>query len=228
MGTPRQLGMIAIGRDACAVDATCARVIGLDPDRIPYLDESGTVPRAHEGVPNRSQRRARGPFRHDVRGCRFLQVQPPGQELIASEPVARSRGRRRSLCGSGQNSACHTYSGSAEVQRICVAAVRRHRHPLCDSTVRTRDRMYTVDQMLKPGFGAFVARGGCPRPGGRSRVAARAQRSPPPLTYTFTPPGVWRSGPRPRQVNTRCLASPDCWPPARGYRRTGTVAAAGR
>lgn len=40
MGKPRQLGMIAIGRDLAAVDATCARVIGLNPDLIPYLRES--------------------------------------------------------------------------------------------------------------------------------------------------------------------------------------------
>jgi len=37
MGRPRSLGMIAMGRDLVAVDATCARVIGLDPEKIPYL-----------------------------------------------------------------------------------------------------------------------------------------------------------------------------------------------
>jgi uncharacterized protein (DUF362 family) len=37
MGRPRALGMLAMGTDLVAVDATCARVIGLDPWKIPYL-----------------------------------------------------------------------------------------------------------------------------------------------------------------------------------------------
>jgi len=37
MGRPRSLGMLAMGTDLVAVDATCARVIGLDPQKIPYL-----------------------------------------------------------------------------------------------------------------------------------------------------------------------------------------------
>jgi uncharacterized protein (DUF362 family) len=38
MGKPRPMGFVAIGSDLPAVDATCARVIGLDPAKIPYLD----------------------------------------------------------------------------------------------------------------------------------------------------------------------------------------------
>src|SRR5215213_685390 len=41
MGRPRQLGCVLMGRDLVGVDATCARVIGLDPTRIPYLTEAG-------------------------------------------------------------------------------------------------------------------------------------------------------------------------------------------
>ncbi|HJZ77938.1 MAG TPA: DUF362 domain-containing protein [Vicinamibacterales bacterium] len=37
MGRARALGMLAMGTDVVAVDATCARVIGLDPWQIPYL-----------------------------------------------------------------------------------------------------------------------------------------------------------------------------------------------
>jgi uncharacterized protein (DUF362 family) len=37
MGKPRPLGFVAMGRDLVAVDATCARVIGLDPGKIDYL-----------------------------------------------------------------------------------------------------------------------------------------------------------------------------------------------
>jgi len=37
MGRPRSLGFVAMGTDLPAVDATCARVIGIDPKRLPYL-----------------------------------------------------------------------------------------------------------------------------------------------------------------------------------------------
>jgi uncharacterized protein (DUF362 family) len=40
MGRPRSLGMVAMGRDLTAVDATCARIIGLDPRQMPYLAEA--------------------------------------------------------------------------------------------------------------------------------------------------------------------------------------------
>jgi uncharacterized protein (DUF362 family) len=41
MGQPRQLGLLAMGSDMVAVDATCARVIGLDPSKIRYLRTAG-------------------------------------------------------------------------------------------------------------------------------------------------------------------------------------------
>jgi len=37
MGRPRPVGFIAMGADLVAVDATCARIIGLDPVKMPYL-----------------------------------------------------------------------------------------------------------------------------------------------------------------------------------------------
>jgi uncharacterized protein (DUF362 family) len=37
MGRPRTMGFLALGADLPAVDATCARIIGLDPDKVPYL-----------------------------------------------------------------------------------------------------------------------------------------------------------------------------------------------
>jgi uncharacterized protein (DUF362 family) len=37
MGKPRATGFLAMGRDSVAVDATCARAIGLHPGRLPYL-----------------------------------------------------------------------------------------------------------------------------------------------------------------------------------------------
>jgi uncharacterized protein (DUF362 family) len=41
MGHARPLGFIAMGQDLPAVDATCARVIGLDPTKIVYLEAAG-------------------------------------------------------------------------------------------------------------------------------------------------------------------------------------------
>jgi uncharacterized protein (DUF362 family) len=41
MGRPRQMGCVVMGSDLPAVDATCARLIGLDPGKILYLSWSG-------------------------------------------------------------------------------------------------------------------------------------------------------------------------------------------
>jgi uncharacterized protein (DUF362 family) len=41
MGRPRHVGCVVMGRDLVAVDATCARVMGLNPAQIPYLRTAG-------------------------------------------------------------------------------------------------------------------------------------------------------------------------------------------
>jgi uncharacterized protein (DUF362 family) len=41
MGQGRDVGFVAMGTDLPAVDATCARVVGIDPLQIPYLDAAG-------------------------------------------------------------------------------------------------------------------------------------------------------------------------------------------
>ena len=41
MGTPRQLGCVVMGADLVAVDATSARMIGLDPAQLQYLRDAG-------------------------------------------------------------------------------------------------------------------------------------------------------------------------------------------
>jgi uncharacterized protein (DUF362 family) len=41
MGRSRQVGVLVMGPDVVAVDATCARLMGLDPARIRYLYEAG-------------------------------------------------------------------------------------------------------------------------------------------------------------------------------------------
>jgi uncharacterized protein (DUF362 family) len=37
MGTPKQAGVLVMGRNLTAVDATCARIMGIDPFRVEYL-----------------------------------------------------------------------------------------------------------------------------------------------------------------------------------------------
>ena len=58
MGSPKQTGFLAMGRDLVAVDATCSRVMNLDPRLIPYLKEAdrflGNIDEArinHRGEP---------------------------------------------------------------------------------------------------------------------------------------------------------------------------------
>jgi uncharacterized protein (DUF362 family) len=41
MGRARQTGFLAMGQDLVAVDATCARLIGFEPTKIPYLAHAG-------------------------------------------------------------------------------------------------------------------------------------------------------------------------------------------
>ena len=41
MGSARHLGFVALGADLPAVDATCARIMGLDPVKVPYLRMAG-------------------------------------------------------------------------------------------------------------------------------------------------------------------------------------------
>jgi len=49
MGTPKAAGVLAIGRNLPAVDATCARVMGVDPFKLPYLGAtSGWLGPIHE------------------------------------------------------------------------------------------------------------------------------------------------------------------------------------
>jgi hypothetical protein len=37
MGTPKHAGVLVLGRDLAAVDATAARIMGIDPGTVPYL-----------------------------------------------------------------------------------------------------------------------------------------------------------------------------------------------
>jgi uncharacterized protein (DUF362 family) len=41
MGTPRTFGVVAMSRDLVAADATCARVLGFDAAKFPYIETAG-------------------------------------------------------------------------------------------------------------------------------------------------------------------------------------------
>src|SRR5262249_23156951 len=36
-GTPKAAGVMVMGRDLVAVDATCCRIMGIDPEKVDYL-----------------------------------------------------------------------------------------------------------------------------------------------------------------------------------------------
>ncbi len=38
MGSPKHMGLVVVGTHPTAVDATCARIMGLRPERVPYLE----------------------------------------------------------------------------------------------------------------------------------------------------------------------------------------------
>ncbi len=65
MGRPRAMGFLAMGSDLPAVDATCARIIGLDPARVPYLSiASRFLGNVSEG---RIEQRGESPGRYRTR-----------------------------------------------------------------------------------------------------------------------------------------------------------------
>jgi uncharacterized protein (DUF362 family) len=43
MGTPKQAGVIVLGRNPASVDATCARIMGIDPNRVRHLDAARKI-----------------------------------------------------------------------------------------------------------------------------------------------------------------------------------------
>ena len=58
MGTPKPMGMIAVGLNRTAVDATLGRILGFDPRRVPYLSlAAGKLgPIAQWAIPQRGER----------------------------------------------------------------------------------------------------------------------------------------------------------------------------
>ena len=42
-GTPKQLGALVLGRDLMAVDATCCRIMGVDPEKVEFLRQAADL-----------------------------------------------------------------------------------------------------------------------------------------------------------------------------------------
>ncbi|HEX5217317.1 MAG TPA: DUF362 domain-containing protein [Vicinamibacterales bacterium] len=62
MGRSRDVGFIGIGTDVVAVDATCARIIGLDPEKLTYLFGGGRY--LGQSDPRRIDQRGENPDRY--------------------------------------------------------------------------------------------------------------------------------------------------------------------
>jgi uncharacterized protein (DUF362 family) len=78
MGRPRALGFVAMGSDPVAVDATCARVIGLDPEKIDYLNAAARFLGLIDA--SRIEHRGESPNRYATR----FEVVPPLEYLRLS------------------------------------------------------------------------------------------------------------------------------------------------
>jgi uncharacterized protein (DUF362 family) len=46
-GTPKQTGVLVMGRDLVAVDATCCRIMGIDPEKVEYLRMAADLGHVH-------------------------------------------------------------------------------------------------------------------------------------------------------------------------------------
>jgi len=65
MGTPKPCGFLAMGSDLVAVDSTCARIMGFEPARIPYLADASRF--LGNLSPDRIVQRGENPARFETR-----------------------------------------------------------------------------------------------------------------------------------------------------------------
>jgi uncharacterized protein (DUF362 family) len=82
MGRPREMGFVAMGSDTVAVDATCARIMGLDPDKILYLRVASRF-LGNLGL-ERIEQRAESPARYRTRfevvdSLKYLRLESDGR-----------------------------------------------------------------------------------------------------------------------------------------------------
>jgi uncharacterized protein (DUF362 family) len=48
-GTPKPAGVLVMGRDLVAVDSTCCRIMGIDPEKVEYLRMAADLGHVHPG-----------------------------------------------------------------------------------------------------------------------------------------------------------------------------------
>ena len=48
-GTPKPAGVLVMGSDLVAVDATCCRIMGIDPEKVDYLRMAADIGHVHAG-----------------------------------------------------------------------------------------------------------------------------------------------------------------------------------
>ncbi len=46
-GTPKPAGVLVMGRDLVAVDATCCRIMGIDPEKLTYMRQAADLGHVH-------------------------------------------------------------------------------------------------------------------------------------------------------------------------------------
>ncbi len=81
-GSPKPAGVLVAGSDPAAVDATCCRIMGIDPLKLPYLALAAgpQLPDSRGGYP--ADRRARLRRGHAVRVAASIPARPFGSELV--------------------------------------------------------------------------------------------------------------------------------------------------
>ena len=48
-GTPKPVGVLVMGSDLVAVDSTCCRIMGIDPEKVDYLRMAADLGHVHPG-----------------------------------------------------------------------------------------------------------------------------------------------------------------------------------
>jgi len=91
MGRPRNVGFIGMGPDVVAMDATCARIIGLDPTKMPHLHEAGRFLGNIE--PKRIEHRGEPPSKYEttfdiVEHFKIIRLRPERPGRATRDPLA--------------------------------------------------------------------------------------------------------------------------------------------
>jgi uncharacterized protein (DUF362 family) len=79
MGSPKEAGVIVMGRNFPAVDATCARIMGIDPEKVPYLSAAS---------------KTLGPIRETAISQRGETIGSVGSDFALLDKIPAQRGLR--------------------------------------------------------------------------------------------------------------------------------------